>query len=75
MFEVVVLCLLASAIVAYCAPAFLKSFRQLTAASKRLKIKAEIESNLFPRPTDAVLRRHYDSLVAAELENRLAQAQ
>jgi hypothetical protein len=35
-------------------------------------MKNEIEAELFPRPTDSVLRRHYDTLVAAELENRLA---
>ncbi|MGY6276161.1 hypothetical protein [Methylomonas sp. MgM2] len=35
-------------------------------------LKDEIEADLFPRPTCSVLQRHYDSLVAAELENRLA---
>lgn len=35
-------------------------------------LKSEIEADLFPRPTDSVLRRHYDTLVAVELENRLA---
>ncbi len=35
-------------------------------------LQNEIESALFPRPTDSVLQRHYDSLVNAELENRLA---
>lgn len=35
-------------------------------------LKCEIEAELFPRPTDSVLRRHYDALVAVELENRLA---
>ncbi|QPK64772.1 hypothetical protein IVG45_07440 [Methylomonas sp. LL1] len=35
-------------------------------------LKSEIEADLFPRPTDSVLRRHYDALVAVELENRLA---
>lgn len=35
-------------------------------------LQSDIESSLFPRPTDSVLKRHYDALVAAELENRLA---
>lgn len=35
-------------------------------------LQNEIESALFPRPTDSILQRHYDSLVNAELENRLA---
>ncbi|TAK61860.1 hypothetical protein [Methylobacter sp.] len=35
-------------------------------------LQNEIESALFPRPTDSVLQRHYDSLVSAELETRLA---
>lgn len=35
-------------------------------------LKNEIEAELFPRPTCSVLQRHYDSLVAAEVENRLA---
>jgi hypothetical protein len=35
-------------------------------------LQSEIESALFPRPTDSVLQRHYDTLVNAELENRLA---
>ncbi|MCQ8102498.1 hypothetical protein NP590_00155 [Methylomonas sp. SURF-2] len=35
-------------------------------------LKSEVEAELFPRPTDSVLRRHYDALVAAELQNRLA---
>lgn len=35
-------------------------------------LKNEVEAELFPRPTCSVLQRHYDSLVAAELESRLA---
>ncbi|MFZ2404556.1 MAG: hypothetical protein WAW41_05420 [Methylobacter sp.] len=35
-------------------------------------LQSEIESALFPRPTDSILQRHYDALVNAELENRLA---
>lgn len=35
-------------------------------------LRAEIESALWPRPTDSILQRHYDALVSAELENRLA---
>lgn len=35
-------------------------------------LRGEIESALWPRPTDSVLQRHYDALVSAELENRLA---
>lgn len=37
------------------------------------QLQREIESSLFPRPTDSVLKRHYDALVATELGNRLAQ--
>lgn len=35
-------------------------------------LQSEIESALFPRPTDSILQRHYDALINAELENRLA---
>ena len=35
-------------------------------------LQSEIESALWPRPTDSILQRHYDALVNAELENRLA---
>jgi hypothetical protein len=35
-------------------------------------LRDEIESALWPRPTDSILQRHYDALVSAELENRLA---
>jgi hypothetical protein len=35
-------------------------------------LQSEIESALFPRPTDSILQRHYDALVNTELENRLA---
>ncbi len=35
-------------------------------------LRDEIESTLWPRPTDSVLQRHYDALVSAELENLLA---
>ncbi len=35
-------------------------------------IQTEIEADLFPRPTDSVLRRHYDAMVKAEVEERLA---
>lgn len=35
-------------------------------------LKKEVEAELFPRPTCSVLQRHYDSLVASELQNRLA---
>lgn len=37
-----------------------------------MHLQSEIESALFPRPTDSILQRHYDALVSAELENRLA---
>lgn len=37
-----------------------------------MHLKNEVEAELFPRPTDSVLRRHYDALVAVELQNRLA---
>ena len=36
------------------------------------QLRNEIELELSPRPTDFSLQRHYDALVAAELENRLA---
>lgn len=36
------------------------------------QLQREIEETLFPRPTDSVLRRHYDSLVAGEVKNRLS---
>lgn len=73
MFEVVIFCLLVLAIAAYCFPVAVKSLQQWTAESTRLKIQREIEGSLFPRPSDSVLRRHYDALVAAEVENRLAR--
>jgi len=37
-----------------------------------MHLRDEIESALWPRPTDSILQRHYDALVSAELENRLA---
>jgi len=37
------------------------------------QLQHEIEAALFPRPTDSVLKRHYDSLVAAKLGERLDQ--
>jgi len=37
------------------------------------QLQYEIEVSLFPRPTDSVLQRHYDSLVAAKLGERLEQ--
>ena len=37
------------------------------------QLQHEIEETLFPRPTDSVLKRHYDSLVAAKIGERLAQ--
>ena len=36
-------------------------------------LQAEIESAFAPRPTDSVLQRHYDTLIAFELEKRLAE--
>lgn len=36
------------------------------------QLQREIEATLFPRPTDSVLRRHYDTLVASEVKNRLS---
>ncbi len=36
------------------------------------QLQSEIEASLFPRPTDSVLRRHYDALVAVEVKNRLS---
>ncbi|MFI3188540.1 hypothetical protein BCS42_13550 [Crenothrix sp. D3] len=37
-------------------------------------LKSEIESSLYPCPTDPKLRQRYDAQVAAELKNRLARA-
>ncbi len=36
-----------------------------------LQLRQEIEISLFPQPTDSMLRRHYETLVAAKLEERL----
>lgn len=36
------------------------------------QLQADIEAALFPRPTDSVLQRHYDAMVAFEVSNRLA---
>lgn len=36
------------------------------------RLQSEIESSFGPRPTESVLRRHYDTLVASEFEARLA---
>ncbi len=35
-------------------------------------IQTEVEEALFPPPTDSALRRHYDALIQAEVEERLA---
>ncbi|MCK5828992.1 MAG: hypothetical protein KAH20_01685, partial [Methylococcales bacterium] len=35
-------------------------------------LKAEIETNLPPRPTDSTLKRHYEARVQSELDNLLA---
>jgi hypothetical protein len=37
------------------------------------QLRSEIELELFPRPTDATLQRHYDALVETKLENRLTR--
>ncbi|MGR9044867.1 MAG: hypothetical protein ACU83N_06205 [Gammaproteobacteria bacterium] len=37
------------------------------------KLLADIEAGLFPRPTDSVLRRHYDTLVETELEKEMEE--
>ncbi|WP_347989927.1 hypothetical protein [Methylomonas sp. AM2-LC] len=36
-------------------------------------LQQEIEVTLFPRPTDSVLKRHYDNLVATKLKEHLSQ--
>lgn len=36
------------------------------------QLQADIEAALFPRPTDSVLQRHYDTMVSIEVRNRLA---
>ncbi|MGR9046778.1 MAG: hypothetical protein ACU83N_15950 [Gammaproteobacteria bacterium] len=38
-------------------------------------LQSEIEAAFAPRPTDSVLQRHHDTLVAFELEKRLADLQ
>jgi hypothetical protein len=68
MFEVLILLLAAFVIAAWFG--LFSVFKSL--GNSDLKIQREIEATLFPRPTDSVLRRHYDALVAAEVENRLA---
>ncbi|NOQ35578.1 MAG: hypothetical protein GQ569_06750 [Methylococcaceae bacterium] len=35
------------------------------------EVRAKIESNFHPRPTDAVLKRHHDSLIASEINKYL----
>ncbi|MFU8788912.1 MAG: hypothetical protein ACNA7G_07775 [Methylobacter sp.] len=86
MFEVTLLCLTVALIVAYAFLS--KSAQQSDVACPDLGLahsedlppkphflaylQSEIESALFPRPTDSVLQRHYDALIRAELENRLA---
>ena len=37
------------------------------------QLRAEIESKLYPRPTDSTLKRHYDTLVHATVAERLAE--
>lgn len=37
------------------------------------QLQGEIEQALTPRPTDSVLARHYDAIVAVEINRRLAQ--
>jgi len=65
---------------------YLKSFAGIMSAKSERKstttsaetnsflnyLKTEIEAELFPRPTDSVLKRHYDTLVAVEIKNRLS---
>ena len=38
-------------------------------------LQAEIESAFAPRPTESVLQRHHDTLIAFELEKRLSELQ
>jgi hypothetical protein len=37
-------------------------------------LQAGIEAAFAPRPTDSILKRHYDALLAAEMEKRLAES-
>ncbi|MFA6163642.1 MAG: hypothetical protein WC685_09460 [Methylobacter sp.] len=37
------------------------------------RLQAEIEFEVFPRPTDSILKRHYDSLIVAKIADRLAE--
>jgi len=37
-------------------------------------LQAEVESELSPRPTCSMLKRHHDSLVSVEIEKRLLGA-
>jgi len=56
-----------------CSDLELKTIEESTSKPSFLThLQSEIESALFPRPTDSILQRHYDTLVNAELENRLA---
>ncbi len=36
-------------------------------------LKSQVEAELFPRPTCSTLKRHYDSLVLAEVKKRSYQ--
>ncbi|MCK9606545.1 MAG: hypothetical protein M0R33_08845 [Methylomonas sp.] len=54
------------------APSVIQSGKSAESYTFLMHLKTEVEAELFPRPTDSVLRRHYDALVAVELQNRLA---
>ncbi|MDO9140063.1 MAG: hypothetical protein Q7U38_07050 [Methylobacter sp.] len=86
MFEVTLLCLIVVLIVAYAFLSEFTQQPEVACLDSGLAhsessqpklhflshLQSEIESALFPRPTDSVLQRHYDALIRAELENRLA---
>ena len=56
---------------------YMKDIKSLVPEDSVLKrhflanLKSEVEEGLFPRPTCSTLKRHYDSLVAVEIESRL----
>ncbi len=50
-----------------------KSVGAMAANDFLLQLQREIEMELHPRPTDSVLRRHYDSLVAMKIKDRLGK--
>lgn len=61
-----------SGVRAEAAPAAVQSATSGENCTFLMHLQNQVEAELFPRPTDSVLRRHYEALVAVELQNRLA---